>query len=87
MDFSFTPEHDIFRRTVREFADRYIRPRIAEMEERKEISCDIFDKIAEQGFYGLRYPEEIGGQGGDNILFAIFVEEMARCYASTGQGP
>ena len=83
MDFSSTPEQEIFRRTVREFADRYIRPHIPEMEEKKEIPRDIFDKIAQQGFYGLRYPEEVGGQGGDNILFAIFVEEMSRCYMST----
>jgi butyryl-CoA dehydrogenase len=83
MDFGFTPEQEIFRRSVREFADRVIRPRIPEMEDRKEIPRDILDKMAEQGFYGLRYPEEIGGQGGDNVLFVIFVEEMARCYMST----
>ena len=83
MDFGFTPEQEIFRRTVREFADRVIRPRIPEMEETKEIPLDILDEIAAQGYYGLRYPEEIGGQGGDNVLFAIFVEEMARCYVST----
>jgi alkylation response protein AidB-like acyl-CoA dehydrogenase len=83
MDFGFTPEQEIFRRTVREFADGIIRPRIPEMEETKEIPRDILDEIAAQGFYGLRYPEEIGGQGGDNVLFAIFVEEMARCYMST----
>jgi alkylation response protein AidB-like acyl-CoA dehydrogenase len=83
MDFGFTPEQEIFRRTVREFADGIIRPRIPEMEETKEIPRDILDEIAAQGFYGLRYPEEIGGQGGDTVLFAIFVEEMARCYMST----
>jgi alkylation response protein AidB-like acyl-CoA dehydrogenase len=83
MDFGFTPEQELFRRTVREFADRIIRPRIPEMEVTKAIPLDIQDAIAEQGFYGLRYPEEIGGQGGDNVLFAIFVEEMARCYMST----
>ena len=83
MDFSFTPEQELFRRTVREFADRHIRPRIPEMEEKKDIPRDIMDKIAEQGFYGLRYPEEDGGQGGDNVMFAIFVEEMTRCYMST----
>lgn len=83
MDFSFTPEQEIFRRSVREFNDRYIRPRIPEMEAKKEIPRDIFDKMAEQGYYGLRYPEEVGGQGGDNVLFAIFIEEMSRCYMST----
>jgi len=83
MDFSFTPEQELFRRTVREFADRHIRPRIAEMEETRDIPREIMDEIAAQGFYGLRYPEEVGGQGGDNVMFAIFVEEMARCYMGT----
>jgi alkylation response protein AidB-like acyl-CoA dehydrogenase len=83
MDFGFTPEQELFRRTVRDFTDRVIRPRIPEMEETKEIPRDILDEVAAQGFYGLRYPEEIGGQGGDNVLFAILVEEMARCYMST----
>ena len=83
MDFSFSPEQEIFRQTVREFGDRYVRPRIAEMEEQKAIPGDIMDQMAEHGFFGLRYPAEVGGQGGDNVTFAIFVEEMARCYMST----
>ncbi len=83
LDFTFTPEQELFRQTVREFADRYIRPRIKEMEENKDVPRDLLDGIAEQGFFGLRYPEEWGGQGADNVMFAIFVEEMARCYMST----
>ncbi len=83
MDFQFTPEQDIFRRTVAEFCDKHIRPHIAEMEEKKDIPREVLQAIADQGFYGLRYPEEVGGQGGDNVMFAIFCEEMARCYMST----
>ena len=82
MDFNFTPEQELFRRTVREFADRHIRPRIAEMEENKDIPRDLMEQMAEQGMFGLRYPETYGGQGGDNALFAILNEELARCYLS-----
>jgi alkylation response protein AidB-like acyl-CoA dehydrogenase len=42
----------------------------------------LFDRIAQQGFYGLRFAEEWGGQGGDNVMFAILNEELARCYMS-----
>jgi len=82
MDFSFTPEQELFRQTVREFADRYVRPRIKEMEEMKDVPRDLMQQMAEQGFYGIRYAEEWGGQGGDNVMFAIFNEEMAYCYMS-----
>lgn len=82
MDFNFTPEQELFRQTVRDFADRHIRPRIREFEEEKDIPRDLLQQMAEQGFYGLRYPEEVGGQAGDNVMFAIFCEEMARCYMS-----
>ncbi len=82
MDFNFTPEQDLFRQSVREFADRHVRPRIKEMEEKEDVPQDLMRQMAEQGFYGIRYAEEWGGQGGDNVMFAIFNEEMARCYMS-----
>lgn len=82
MDFNFTPEQELFRQSVREFADRYVRPRIKEMEEVKDVPRDIMQLMAEQGFFGLRFAEEWGGQGGDNVMFAILNEELARCYMS-----
>ena len=82
MDFHFTPEQELFRSSVRDFADRYVRPRIKEMEENQDVPRDLLDRIAEQGFFGLRYAEEWGGQGGDNVLFAILNEELAHCYMS-----
>jgi alkylation response protein AidB-like acyl-CoA dehydrogenase len=82
MDFNFTPEQDLFRQSVREFADRYVRPHIKQMEEEKGIPQDLLDQVAEQGFYGLRFAEEWGGQGGDNVMFAILNEELAYCYMS-----
>jgi alkylation response protein AidB-like acyl-CoA dehydrogenase len=82
MDFSFTPEQELFRQSVRDFADRHVRPRINEMEEKGDVPLDLMQRMAEQGFYGIRYAEQWGGQGGDNVMFAIFNEEMARCYMS-----
>ena len=82
MDFNFTPEQQLFRQSVREFADRYVRPRIKEMEDNKDVPRDLLERIAKQGFYGLRYAEEWGGEGGDNVMFAILNEELARCYMS-----
>jgi alkylation response protein AidB-like acyl-CoA dehydrogenase len=82
MDFNFTPEQELFRQSVREFADRYVRPRIKEMEDNKDVPRDLLERIAKQGFYGLRYAEEWGGEGGDNVMFAILNEELARCYMS-----
>lgn len=82
MDFNFTPEQELFRYSVREFADRYVRPRIKEMEDNKDVPRDLLERIARQGFYGLRYAEEWGGEGGDNVMFAILNEELARCYMS-----
>lgn len=82
MDFYFTAEQELFRQSVKEFADRHIRPRIKEMEEAKDVPQDILQRMAEQGFYGLRYAEELGGQAGDNVMFAILNEELARCYMS-----
>ncbi len=82
MDFNFTPEQELFRQSVREFADRYVRPRIKEMEDNKDVPRDLLERIAQQGFYGLRYAEEWGGEGGDNVMFAILNEELARCYMS-----
>jgi alkylation response protein AidB-like acyl-CoA dehydrogenase len=52
------------------------------MEEAKDVPQDLMQRMAEQGFYGLRYGEKWGGQGGDNVMFAILNEELARCYMS-----
>jgi alkylation response protein AidB-like acyl-CoA dehydrogenase len=82
MDFSFTPEQELFRQSVREFAERYVRPRINEMEEKGDVPPDLMQRMAEQGFYGIRYAEEWGGEGGDNVMFAILNEELAHCYMS-----
>ncbi|MEL9989818.1 MAG: acyl-CoA dehydrogenase family protein [Thermoproteus sp.] len=73
-----TPEHEMFRKAVREFVEREIAPRAMEIEERNEPPRDILKKIAEQGFFGIGVPEKYGGQGGDHRMAAIMSEEFCR---------
>ncbi len=82
MDFKVSPQHEIFRRTVAEFVDKEVAPRIQEMEARGEWDIALFKRMGELGYFGLRYPEKYGGAAADSVMFAIFLEEMARGYMS-----
>jgi alkylation response protein AidB-like acyl-CoA dehydrogenase len=75
---ALTPEHEMFRKAVREFVEREIAPKAMEIEERNQPPLDIIRKIAEQGFYGIGIPEKYGGQGGDPRMAAIMSEEFCR---------
>ncbi|MFQ6014244.1 MAG: acyl-CoA dehydrogenase family protein [Anaerolineae bacterium] len=82
MDFKFSAEQEIFRRTVATFVEKNVIPRVEEMEEKEGIPADLFHQVAEMGFFGLRYPEKYGGQEGDMVTFCILCEELARGYLS-----
>ncbi len=82
MDFELSPQHEVFRRTVVEFVEKEVTPRVTEMEARGEWDTALFRRIGELGYFGLRYPEKYGGANADSIMFAIFLEELARGYLS-----
>ena len=73
-----TPEHEMFRKAVREFVEREVAPRAMEIEEKDEVPHDVLKKMAEQGFFGIGIPEKYGGQGGDHRMAAIMSEEICR---------
>jgi alkylation response protein AidB-like acyl-CoA dehydrogenase len=75
----FTAEHEAFRKTVRGFVEKELIPRIDEWEEREEIPREIFSRMGQLGFFGLRFPEEYGGSGADFFFSVVFAEELARC--------
>jgi len=79
-DFSvvLTPEHEMFRKAVREFVEREVAPKAMEIEEKDEVPRDLLKKIAEQGFFGIGIPEKYGGQGGDHRMAVIMSEEFCR---------
>ena len=82
MDFQLSPQHEVFRRTVAEFVEKEVLPRVPEMEARGEWDTALFKRMGELGYFGLRYPEKYGGAGADSVMFATFLEEMARGYMS-----
>ena len=75
----FTDEHEQFRETVRRFVERELRPHAREWEDAHWFPNEVFTKLAAQGYLGLKYPVEYGGEGGDYIADAVLIEELARC--------
>src|SRR5205814_3335166 len=74
----FTAEHEEFRATVRRFVQTELRPHAREWEEASWFPNDVFARLAELGYIGLKFPPEYGGDA-DPIADAVFVEELAWC--------
>lgn len=77
MDFNFTDEQKMVRDMSRNFAEKEIRPRAFEMDEKAEFPYDIADKMAELGMMGIPFPQEYGGGGGDWVSTMLCIEEIS----------
>lgn len=77
-NISLRPEHELFRKSVRKFAEDILEPLVPEIERGGEIPEIVFDKAREAGLFGVGVPEEYGGQGEDIISYVILKEELAR---------
>jgi acyl-CoA dehydrogenase len=75
----FTEEHEEFRRVVRRFVETELAPKAPEYEDAKWFPNDVFLRLAEQGYLGLKFEERYGGQGGGYVADAVFAEELAHC--------
>jgi alkylation response protein AidB-like acyl-CoA dehydrogenase len=80
----FDEEHEELRQTVSRFVAKEIAPHVDEWEEAREFPRELFARCAELGFLGLKFPEELGGQGGTHLHDAVWVEELARSGGSGG---
>jgi short-chain 2-methylacyl-CoA dehydrogenase len=83
MTFELTPEHEQFRRTVRDFADKEIAPHSAEWDRTHHFPVDVVQKMGELGLFGLTSPEEYGGAGlsgeeGGFTSLCVAIEEIGR---------
>src|SRR5947209_1714266 len=74
----FTAEHEEFRQAVRRFVESELLPHSAEWEEARWFPNDVFKRLAELGYIGLKFPPEYGGDA-DVVADAVFVEELAWC--------
>jgi alkylation response protein AidB-like acyl-CoA dehydrogenase len=75
-------EEELFRQTVREFAQAEVGPYVHEMDEAGRFRADILQKFFELGLMGVEIPEQWGGAGGSFFLAVIAIEELARVDAS-----
>jgi acyl-CoA dehydrogenase len=82
----FTDEHEQLRESVGRFVRTEIVPHAEEWEEAREFPRRLFERCGELGFLGLKYPEELGGQGGDYVHDAVWIEELSRAGAPGGVG-
>ncbi|MDX1770609.1 MAG: acyl-CoA dehydrogenase family protein [Planococcaceae bacterium] len=84
MNFDLSQEHQMIRKSMREFADKVVAPGAIERDRTKEFPKEIFKQLADMGMMGLPFSEEYGGAGADTVSFAIVTEELSRACASTG---
>ena len=81
-DFRLDDELEALRKTVEEFAHEVVAPVIGDFYEREEFPYDIVRQMGEMGLFGLPFPEELGGMGGDYFALCIALEELARVDSS-----
>jgi short-chain 2-methylacyl-CoA dehydrogenase len=82
VNLDLTPEHELLRRTVREFAEERVAPVAAELDREHRFPYDLVAELAELGLMGMTIPEEYGGAGADTVSYAIAVEELTRIDSS-----
>ncbi len=77
-----TSEHETLRHTIRDFAEKEIRPVAADIDRKNQISRDLINRIAKLGVTAITYKEEYGGLGADLLSMVIAIEELARVSAA-----
>jgi butyryl-CoA dehydrogenase len=84
MDFELDEQHRLLRDTVRDFAQREVRPLAIQIDEEHRIPDELVAKMAALGLLGSYVPEADGGAGLDMLAYAIVVEEISKACASSG---
>jgi short/branched chain acyl-CoA dehydrogenase len=82
IDHRLSEEHEQLRSTVAEFAREVIAPKIGEFYEQGEFPYEIVREMGRMGLFGLPFPEEYGGMGGDYFALGLALEELARVDSS-----
>lgn len=84
MEFGLSKQHEMLRQMYREFAEKEVKPLAAEVDEEERFPFETVEKMAKAGFFGIPVPKEYGGEGGDDLGYAMAVEELSRVCATTG---
>jgi short-chain 2-methylacyl-CoA dehydrogenase len=82
MNFDLSPEHELIRDTVRDFARERVAPAAAELDREHRFPYELIAEAAELGLMGIPIPEEYGGAGADTLSYTIAIEELTRIDSS-----
>jgi short-chain 2-methylacyl-CoA dehydrogenase len=82
VDLDLSPEHELIRDTVRDFARERVAPVAEELDREGRFPYELVAELAELGLMGVPIPEEYGGAGGDTLSYAIAIEELTRVDSS-----
>ena len=82
MNFDLSPEHELVRKTVREFAEERVAPVAEELDREHRFPYELVAELADLGLMGMPIPEEYGGGGTDTLAYAIAIEELTRVDSS-----
>src|SRR3954469_6020139 len=82
MDYRLSDEHESLRQTVEQFARDVVAPQAAEADRNEQFPYDVIRQMADLGLFGLPFPEQYGGMGGDFLALCLAIEELARADSS-----
>lgn len=78
MDFELSADQRLLKKTVRDFAEKELKPHSREWDERQSFPRDVFNKLGELGLLAVVFPEQYGGSGMSTMDYTIVIEELAR---------
>ncbi len=78
MDFELSADQRLLKKTVRDFAEKELKPFSRAWDEAQQFPRDIFTKLGELGLLAVVFPEEYGGSGMSTVDYTIVIEELAR---------
>ncbi|MGA2955122.1 MAG: acyl-CoA dehydrogenase family protein [Thermodesulfobacteriota bacterium] len=82
MDFQLSPQLELLRKSVREFAEGAIAPKVQHMEETDEVPWELYKELSKQMYLGILIPKEFGGTAFGNLARMIMLEEIGRVSAA-----
>lgn len=84
MNFELPKTHELFQKMIREFVESEVKPIAADIDEEERFPVETVEKMAKIGIMGIPVPKQYGGAGGDNLMYAMAVEELSKACGTTG---
>ena len=83
MDYTLTNELQMLRKMYQEFVENEVKPLAGELDEEERFPVETIPKLAKYGFMGIPYETRYGGQGGNNMAYAMAIEELSKACGAT----